>query len=560
MKIVLAQQNYHIGNITYNTDKIIGAIESALAEQADLIIFPELAICGYPPRDILYFGPFLEQCRDSISRLLPHSKDIGILVGCPAPNPVPEGKALHNSAYFLYNGSIQQIIHKTLLPTYDVFDEYRYFEPAATHEVVHFKDKKIAVTICEDIWDITPDPLYNYAPMDKLAAQGPDFIINLSASPFNYNHELNRKVVLKHNTRKYGLPLLYCNCTGSQTEIIFDGGSLVFDSNGNQLLELPQFREALAAVTIDANNRISLPLDIPAGEIPDNLYTPPVLQADYNIGNIHTALVYGIREYFTKMGFRKALVASSGGIDSAVTLALACEALGPENVHALLLPSQYSSDHSVTDAVQLSENLCNPYDILSVKDIYYSVTDTLKPVFKDLAADVTEENIQSRIRGLLSMALCNKFNYILLNTSNKSELSTGYGTLYGDMAGGLGVLGDLYKQQVYALASYINRDTEIIPPHIITKAPSAELRPDQKDTDSLPEYEILDNILYQYIDRFQGTAAIAEQGYDTALITRILSMVNRNEYKRNQFCPVIRVSSKAFGPGRRIPIVSQFTV
>ncbi|OJU75165.1 MAG: NAD+ synthase [Bacteroidetes bacterium 47-18] len=560
MRIVLAQQNYHIGNIAYNTAKIIKAIESAAAEQADMIIFPELAICGYPPRDILYFEAFLEQCRDSISRLLPYSGNIGILVGCPSPNPVPEGKALHNSAYFLYEGAIQQVIHKTLLPTYDVFDEYRYFEPATVHEILHFKGKKIAVTICEDIWDIEPDPMYNYAPLDRLSEQAPDFIVNLSASPFNYNHELNRKVVLKHNTRKYGLPLLYCNCTGSQTEIIFDGGSLVFDRQGNQLLELPQFEEALATVTIDDANNIALPVEIPDGEIPDELYTPFTLQPGYNIGNIHKALVYGIREYFTKMGFRKALVASSGGIDSAVTLALACEALGPENVHALLLPSQYSSDHSVTDAVQLSENLGNPYDILSVKDIYFSVADTLAPIFKDLAADVTEENIQSRIRGLLSMALCNKFNYILLNTSNKSELSTGYGTLYGDMAGGLGVLGDLYKQQVYALARYINTTRDIIPVHIIEKAPSAELRPDQKDTDSLPEYEILDNILYQYIDRFRGTDDIVRNGYDEALVRKTLRMVNQNEYKRNQFCPVIRVSSKAFGPGRRIPIVSQFTV
>lgn len=560
MKIVLAQQNYHIGNIAYNTGRIITAIEHAIAEQADLIVFPELAVCGYPPRDILYFDAFLDQCRDSIAQLLPYSGNIGILVGCPAPNPVPEGKALHNSAYFLYNNAIQQVVHKTLLPTYDVFDEYRYFEPATTHEVIHFKGKKIAVTICEDIWDIEPDPMYNYAPLDRLAAQSPDFIINLSASPFNYNHELNRKVVLKHNTRKYGLPILYCNCTGSQTEIIFDGGSLIFDREGNQLLELPQFREALATVTIDDNNNINLPVSIPDGEIPDTLYTPSVLQPGYNIGNIHKALVYGIREYFTKMGFKKALVASSGGIDSAVTLALACEALGAENVHALLLPSQYSSDHSVNDAVALSDNLGNPFDILPVKDIYYSVTGTLQPVFKDLADDVTEENIQSRIRGLLSMALCNKFNYILLNTSNKSELSTGYGTLYGDMAGGLGVLGDLYKQQVYALARYINRHTEVIPVNIIEKAPSAELRPDQKDTDSLPEYDILDNILYLYIDRFQGTAAITQHGYDQELVTRILRMVNRNEYKRNQFCPVIRVSSKAFGPGRRIPIVSQFTV
>lgn len=560
MKIFLAQQNYHIGNIQYNIDKIKKAIETAIQQKGDLIVFPELAICGYPPRDILFFDSFLEQCLAGIQELLPYSEHIGILVGAPSRNKVIEGKDLHNSAYFLYENEIKQVIEKTLLPNYDVFDEYRYFEPAKEHQTIEFKGKKIAVTICEDIWDIEPDPMYNFAPLDKLILQQPDFVVNLSASPFNYNHDLNRRVVLKHNAQKFNLPILYCNCTGSQTEIVFDGGSLIFDKNGNQVLELPNFQESLTAVTLDKNNEFELPVQIAAQEIPDTFYYPSKLHPKYNIEKIHQALVNSIREYFAKMNFKKAIVASSGGIDSAVTLALACEALGSENVHALLLPSQYSSQHSVDDAVQLSKNLNNPYDIIAIKDIYGSINDSLTEIFKGLENDVTEENIQSRIRGLLTMALSNKFNFILLNTSNKSELATGYGTLYGDMAGGLGVLGDLYKNQVYAVAHYINKDYEIIPQNIINKAPSAELRPDQKDTDSLPEYDILDNILYQYIDRQLGSDAIIAMGYDKDLVQKILSMVNSNEYKRNQFCPIIRISSKAFGIGRRIPIVSRFRV
>lgn len=560
MKLFLAQQNYHIGNFDYNIAKIKTAIQSAIDKEGDLIVFPELSICGYPPRDLLIFEDFLSKCEEAIQSLLPLSQQIGILVGAPSKNPVVEGKQLHNSAYFLYDNKIQQVINKTLLPNYDVFDEYRYFEPAKSHEILHFKGKKIAVTICEDIWDIEEDPMYNYEPLEKLAPQNPDFIVNLSASPFNYLHAKNRKVVLKNNCRKYNLPMIYCNGTGSQTEIVFDGGSLVYDAQGNQLLELPYFEEALESIIINEDNTIALPIQIAQADIPDTFQTPTTFQATTNIAGIHQALVCGIREYFEKMGFKQAIVASSGGIDSAVTLALACEALGPEHVHALLLPSQYSTDHSVSDAEQLSKNLNNRYDIVPIKSIYYAIEHELKGIFEGTTMDVTEENIQSRIRGVLAMALSNKFNYILLNTSNKSELATGYGTLYGDMAGGIGVLGDVYKQQVYALAHYINRDKEIIPNNIIYKAPSAELRPDQKDSDSLPEYEILDAILYQYVDKFQGVKEIVALGYDETLVKRILNMVNKNEYKRNQFCPIIRVSAKAFGLGRRIPIVAKYTV
>jgi len=393
--------------------------------------------------------------------------------------------------------------------------------------------------------------------MDRLMEQQPDLMINISASPFDYLHAEGRISMVKQNVAKYKLPMVYCNTVGSQTEIVFDGGSMVMDAHQNLIAQLPYFEEALQSVTLDGNiftePVLKLAADIPIAEL-----LPDTLDDDYDIDEIHSALIMGIRDYFGKMGFSKAIVASSGGIDSAVVLALACEALGAENVRALLMPSQYSTGHSVSDAEQLSKNLNNQYDILPIKDIFYSYDKTLEPVFKDLPFNVAEENLQSRIRGALVMALSNKFGSILLNTSNKSELATGYGTLYGDMAGGLGVLGDLYKVQVYALARYINRNGEIIPQNIIDKAPSAELRPDQKDSDSLPEYDILDPILYQYIERRKGPKEIITMGYDAALVNRILRLVNMNEYKRNQFCPIIRVSPKAFGIGRRVPIVGKY--
>lgn len=560
MKIFIAQQNYIIGDIAYNTQKIATAIQQAIEQGGDLIVFPELSICGYPPRDLLIFEDFIEDCIQNIHSLLPLSHEIGILVGAPSKNPVLEGKSLHNSAYFLYQGAIQHIINKTLLPNYDIFDEYRYFEPSKETMVIPFKGKRLAVTICEDIWDIEEDPMYNFAPMEKLSLQQPDIIINMSASPFSYQHAANRKAAIKHNVQQYNCPMIYCNCTGAQTEIIFDGGSLVFDAKGNQLLELPYFQEALVPVYLQNDNTFDLQVQIPATQLQDTLMSPATLDPQMQIAQIHQALVYGIKEYFDKMGFKKALVASSGGIDSAVTLALACEALGSENVKALLLPSPYSTQHAIDDAVQLSKNLNNPYEIIPINNIFDAVNNSLKSVFEHTQEDVTEENIQSRIRGILAMALCNKFQYILLNTSNKSELATGYGTLYGDMAGGLAVLGDVFKLQVYALAQYINRHHEIIPIHILEKAPSAELRPDQKDEDSLPPYATLDAILYQYVVLFRSTKDIIDSGYDASLVHNIIQMVRKNEYKRQQFCPIIRVSSKAFGIGRRIPIVAKYRV
>jgi NAD+ synthase (glutamine-hydrolysing) len=558
MKIFLAQQNYHIGNFESNTEKIICAINLAKEQGGDLIVFSELSICGYAPKDFLEFDDFIAKCYEAIEEIKQHADTIGVLVGAPDRNPVKEGKDLFNAAYLLFEKEIKGVAHKTCLPNYDVFDEYRYFEPAYDWKVMEFKGKKLAVTICEDIWNLGDNPLYRICPMDELMKQQPDVMINLSASPFDYTHDEDRKATIKANVVKYKLPLFYCNAVGSQTEIVFDGASYVFDKDANLCGKLPMFQSALQSFILNDDGSIDAPIIEPASRVPDKELNPAGLEENLNIAMVHDAIIMGIKDYFTKMGFAKAILGSSGGIDSAVTLALACEALGAANVRAVLMPSEYSTVHSVDDAEQLSLNLGNPYDTVPIKNIYNSFLQELKPIFKDLPFSVAEENIQSRSRGNLLMAIANKFSYILLNTSNKSELATGYGTLYGDMAGGLGVLGDCYKVQVYALAKYINRNKEIIPNNIITKAPSAELRPGQKDSDSLPDYSVLDRILYQYIEKRQGPKEIKAQGFDAALVDRVLKMVNINEYKRNQFCPIIRISPKAFGVGRRVPIVGKY--
>jgi len=568
MKIQLAQQNYHIGNFERNTEKIIDAIGSARQAGADLVVFSELSVCGYPPRDFLEFGDFIDRCRSSIDRICQETMDIGVIIGAPVRNTRPEGKDLFNAAWLLHEGEVKAVVHKTLLPTYDVFDEYRYFEPAFEWKVISFKGKKIALTICEDIWNLGDNPLYRICPMDLLMQQHPDLMINISASPFDYDHDEDRKDIVRRNVLKYGLPMIYCNAVGSQTEIVFDGGSLVYNDRGDLVRELKYFEEDryladterlyVGDDTASADDIMKSQGKVRVSSVVDPDKVIPYLTAEHHISQIHQALILGIRDYFGKMGFTKAILGSSGGIDSAVALTLACEALGAENVRAILMPSPYSSTHSVTDAEQLSRNLGNPFDIIPIKDIYESFLSALQPIYKGLPFSLAEENLQSRTRGNLLMAIANKFGYILLNTSNKSELATGYGTLYGDMAGGLSVLGDVYKMQVFALARHLNRNGEVIPENIIIKAPSAELRPGQKDSDSLPEYDLLDKVLYQYIEKRKGPREIVDMGVDEALVARVLKLVNLNEYKRNQFCPIIRVSSKAFGVGRRVPIVGKY--
>ncbi len=566
MKIALAQQNYHIGNFEDNTRKIIEGIKKAKEQGADLVVFSELCVCGYAPGDFLEFPDFINKCYEAIDKIKEHADTIGVLIGSPARNLQKEGKDLFNAVFLLYEKEIKGEIHKTLLPNYDVFDEYRYFEPAYDWKILEFKGKKLAVTICEDIWNMGDNPLYRITPMEKLMPHDPDVMINLSASPYNYAQDIVRNSIIKAHTLKYKLPMLYCNAIGSHTELIFDGGSLVYDINGQQVKEMKYFEEDFQLFELDELLKKDDSIKHPSGE--KYFYSAKevgtgedilaYLTNDKNIDEIYHALVLGIKDYFKKMGFSKAILGASGGIDSAVTQVLATHALGKENVSVLLMPSQFSSSHSVEDAEQLSKNLGSQHNIIPIKNIFESFLTELKPVYKDLPFGLAEENIQARTRGNLLMAVANKFGYILLNTSNKSELATGYGTLYGDMAGGLSVLGDVYKMQVYALAKYINREKEIIPVNIINKAPSAELRPDQKDSDSLPEYDTLDRILYEYIELRNGPKEIKAKGYDSALVDRILKLVNTNEYKRKQFCPILRISCKAFGVGRRLPVVGKY--
>ena len=543
MKIVLAQINYHIGNFLYNVEKITEAITEAKSKKADLVIFAELAVSGYPPRDFLEFNDFVEKCNSAVNQIAKECNDIAVIIGSPTFNPAVEGKALFNSAVFINDGKIQYEYHKSLLPNYDIFDEYRYFESGKKFEIISLKGKKIAITICEDLWNIGNDPLYTINPMDELFKHKPDFIINIAASPFNYKQAEIRKSILLQNVKKYNLPLFFVNHVGAQTELLFDGGSMVINKEGEIIDELKYFEEDFKVFDTD------------------NLKISPEKETKKQAGKIeliHDALVMGVRNYFQKLGFKKAILGLSGGIDSAVTLAIAAEALGRDNVQSILMPSEFSSNHSINDAKQLADNLKSKYDIISIEKAYKSFKNTLSLQFRNLPFGLAEENLQARIRGVVLMALSNKFGYILLNTSNKSEAAVGYGTLYGDMNGGLSVLGDVYKTEVFELARYINRDSEIIPENTITKPPSAELRPDQKDSDSLPDYYILDKILYQYIELRKGPKEIIDQGFEEHTVKKTLKLVNTNEYKRFQTPPILRVSPKAFGMGRRMPIVAKY--
>jgi len=551
MKVVLAQLNYHIGNFAENLSKIAYEVKKAEGLNADLIVFSELAVTGYPPQDLLEFESFIMDSSKSIQQLASISTHIGILIGAPTLNPGPTGKKLYNSAYFLFDGWVQQVFHKTLLPTYDIFDEYRYFEPNREFKLLHFKDKKIAVTICEDLWFDQPadnafsnNRLYTENPLDKLAALDPDLVINLAASPFSYLRQQVKTEIFTDNARKFRLPILYVNQIGAQTELVFEGGSLAVNRHGKIVGSLNLFSEDSQLIDLDDLVMDRLP------EAGHKQWERPEL--------IYHALLLGIRDYFNKMNFQKATLGLSGGIDSAVTLVLAAEALGHENLDVLLMPSQYSSDHSLKDAKQLAGNLGVSYQVIPIQETFESFQNDLKSLFADLPEDITEENLQSRIRGTMLMALSNKFGHILLNTSNKSEAAVGYGTLYGDMAGGLSVLGDVYKTDVYRLAEFINREQEIIPENILTKPPSAELKPDQKDTDSLPEYDVLDKILYAYIEQQKALTDIIAEGMDKKLTERIIRLVNQNEYKRYQTPPILRISSKAFGVGRRMPLVAKY--
>ncbi len=547
MKIALAQLNYHIGNFESNTEKIIQYIEKAKSEGADLVLFSELSVTGYYPHDMLERKEFVAKANLFVNEIAKKCIGVAAVIGAPTINEGERGKKLFNSAIFIQDGKITSLHHKSLLPTYDIFDEYRHFEPNNKFDVVEFKGERLAITVCEDLWDEQPtsnefgkDKLYQTSPMEELSRLNPTLVLNLSASPFSYNQENWRKNILISKAKNYQVPIVYVNQVGAQTELVFDGGSVFINSEGEVVKELAYFEEGFKIVDTSY---------IGKKELQD--------KTGY-IEKIHDALVLGIRDYFVKMGFKSATLGLSGGIDSAVTAVLAVEALGVENVRVLLMPSKYSSQHSIDDARELAENLGIQYDILKIQDVVDAFNKDLQPIFSGREEDVTEENIQARTRGIFVMALSNKFGSILLNTTNKSECAVGYGTLYGDMNGGLAVLGDVYKTDVFKLAHFINREKEIIPENSITKPPSAELKPDQKDTDSLPDYNLLDEILFDYIELNKPPEEIIAKGFDTEMVKKVVHMVNINEYKRFQAAPILRVSSKAFGFGRKMPLVAKY--
>lgn len=542
MRIAIAQLNYCIGDFEGNTTKII---KSALnARDADLVVFSELSICGYFPFDRLEYPDFITRCRQSLDKIAEQCADVPLLVGCPVlfESDTRELKQLANAAVFLYKGQ-RKVFAKSRIGDNPLCDERKYFVPSEKDQILEWKGARIAVTIGDDLSNWAHDPLLIENRMDRMMDLHPDLLINMSASPFDYTMPSKRCDLLRQTVLKHEVPLVFVNQVGAQTHLIFDGGSMVFANNGHVDKALPFFTEAVEV--IDTDTLYFHRTDTDRIVIPEKLSL------------IHDALVLGVRDYFRKMNFKNAIVGLSGGLDSALVTYIAAQAIGPENVRVLLLPSQFSTDHSVCDAEALAKKLQIAYDTIAIKPLFESFTVALKPIFGKRPFDVTEENLQARIRGVLLMAVSNKFGNILLNTSNKSEAAVGYGTLYGDMCGGISVIGDIYKSEAYALARYINREAEIIPWHTIEKAPSAELRPDQKDSDSLPDYEILDKILYQYIECARPYEEIVAQGFERAVVERVVKMVNRNEFKRQQTAPVLRVSPRAFGNERVVPVVAK---
>ena len=544
MKIALAQLNYCVGNFEQNTKKIIDAALKAKAEGADLVAFSELSICGYFPFDCLEFSDFIEKCQWALDQIAEKCHDVPVLVGTPLHNGIEGQKPLFNAAVFMYQGK-RQVFKKKHIGYNPLFDERKYFE--ASHDedqLLELAGHRIAVTLGDDLANHGSDPMLMENRMDELVSLKPDLCIAMAASAFDYTMPRYRCDVLRQTVLKHELPLLMVNQVGAQTHLIFDGGSMAFASNGYIDTTLPFFEETVQMIETDslcyyrtAEDRLAI---------------------SEKASLIHDALVLGVRDYFQKMGFKNAIIGLSGGLDSALVTYFAAQALGAENVRVVLLPSQFSTDHSVSDAVALAEKLGVHYDTVAIKPLYDGFEASLKPFFEGRPFDVTEENLQSRIRGVVLMAFSNKFGNVLLNTSNKSEAAVGYGTLYGDMCGGLSVIGDVYKSEAYELARFINRTDEIIPWHTIEKAPSAELRPNQKDSDSLPDYAILDQILYQYIECSKSAEEIVTQGFDKAMVERTIRLVNRNEFKRHQVAPILRVSPRAFGTERVIPIVAKF--
>jgi len=543
VKLALGQINPTVGDFAGNAAKIIEYSTRARAQGAGLILFPELSVCGYPPRDLVERASFVTHNREAAEHIASETRGIAVICGLVTPAQADTGKSVMNSAALLMDGEIKFIQSKMLLPTYDVFDEMRNFAPARHQELLPFCGKQMAVTICEDAWndkDFWPRQLYNVDPVEALVKAGGNFVLNISASPFWAGKRELRQEMLATIARTDHVPVAFVNQVGGNDSLVFDGSSLVFDRQGNVVATGKSFEEDL----------IFFDSDSLAGDLHDQI---PGEEA-----SVYSALVLGTRDYISKCGFKKAIVGLSGGIDSALTAAIAVDAIGAESVIGVGMPSEYSSEGSITDARELSCNLGIHFEILPIGDIFHEFKGTLRKVFEGKTEDVTEENIQSRIRGSLLMAMSNKFGALVLSTGNKSELGVGYCTLYGDMAGGLAVIADVPKTLVYRLSRYVNSRKPVIPQSTLEKAPSAELRPDQKDTDSLPPYEVLDAILEDYVEQSHSAEDIArEHGFDLALVKSVIRMVERNEYKRQQAAPGIKISPKAFGYGRRFPIAAK---
>ena len=541
MNIGLAQINTTVGDFAGNAAKILAAYRYLVSRGAELVVTPELSIIGYPPLDLIFAGEFVERNLATLAELHASLGEVPLVVGCIDRNTTGHGKPFFNAAAFLQKGQAPRIIHKRLLPTYDVFDEARYFEPGAASNPVEFGGKKLGITICEDLWtpEFLPGPLYRVDPPADLVAAGAEILINLSASPFQYGKPVRRLQMLSTQAKRFKVPIYYCNSVGGNDQLVFDGHSLVLSADGTRCKELAGFKEELAVV--------------------DDPTAPFFANHRDELGELYHALILGLRDYFRKCGFKSAVLGLSGGIDSALTAVLAVEALGKENVIGAAMPGPYSSEGSVRDAIALAETLGIKCFNLPITHAYEVMKNGLQGVFADRPEDATEENLQARLRGVTMMALSNKFGSLLLTTGNKSELAVGYCTLYGDMCGGLAVISDLPKTLVYALSRWINRDREIIPVTTIEKAPSAELRPDQTDQDTLPPYDLLDAILALYVEENLPLREIVARGYDEALVRRITGMVDRNEYKREQAAPGLKVTGRAFGMGRRLPLAQRYT-
>ncbi len=543
MKIGIAQINPTVGDFPGNAKLILAAYRECIEAGADIVLTPELSLVGYPPRDLVFKSQFVPKCLQALDYLADETKAVPLVVGYVDRNhPDHPGKPFLNAAAWLENGEIRHRIIKTLLPTYDVFDERRYFEPGKSNEPIEWNGKRIGLTICEDIWteDYLKRPFYDRDPVTDLSAKGIDLLLNISASPFHLGKPNLRRSMIGGVAHKAKVPVVYCNTVGANDQLIFDGHSLAACSNGRISFQMAGFESKCAVVDVFSTTNEDAPINETEAE------------------QIYRALVIGLRDYVTKCGFSSVCLGLSGGIDSALTAVIAADALGPENVHGLTMPSPYSSRGSVDDSFALAKNLGIRCDEVSIAKPFESIKAAMANLFDGKPEDVTEENMQARTRGLLLMALSNKDNHLLLTTGNKSELAVGYCTIYGDMNGGLAVISDLPKSRVYEVSRWINRDKEVIPWNTIEKPPSAELRPDQKDQDTLPDYDILDGILELYIEHHMSVDEIISRGYDENTVRWIQRRVDLNEWKRHQAAPGLRVTSKAFGIGRRMPIVQRF--